>query len=70
MPQHPAPDKPAEDHAAYAAVEHLYHAYLTGLILMLVTRAGADIAAEVVFRARRPPRGARVARQAAERPVP
>ena len=50
MPQHPAPDKPAEDHAAYAAVEHLYHAYLTGLILMLVTRAGADIAAEVVFR--------------------
>lgn len=50
MSQHPAPDTPTEDHAAYAAVEHLYHAYLTGLILMLVTRAGADIAAEVVFR--------------------
>jgi hypothetical protein len=39
-----------DDEAAYAAIEALYHAYLTGLILMLVTRAGADKAAEVVFR--------------------
>jgi len=39
-----------DDEAAYAAIEALYHAYLTGLILMLVTRAGTDKAAEVVFR--------------------
>ena len=39
-----------EDSAAYAAVERIYHAYLTGLILMLVSRAGTATAAEVVFR--------------------
>jgi hypothetical protein len=39
-----------DDEAAYAAIEALHHAYLTGLILMLVTRVGADKAAEVVFR--------------------
>jgi hypothetical protein len=40
----------AQDTAAYAAVEAIYHAYLTGLILALVTRAGTAQAAEVVFR--------------------
>ena len=40
----------SEDVAAYAAVEALYHAYLTGLILATVTRAGAAPAAELVFR--------------------
>jgi hypothetical protein len=40
----------ATDHAAYAAIERIYHAYLTGLILMLASRAGPDRAAEVVFR--------------------
>jgi hypothetical protein len=40
----------AVDAAAYRAVEHIYHSYLTGLILMLVARAGAAPAAEVVFR--------------------
>jgi hypothetical protein len=39
-----------DDAAAYAAVATIYHAYLTGLILALVTRAGAREAAEVVFR--------------------
>jgi len=39
-----------QDTAAYAAVEAIYHAYLTGLILALVTRAGKTQAAEVVFR--------------------
>ncbi len=38
------------DAAAYRAVELIYHSYLTGLILMLVSRAGAAPAAEVVFR--------------------
>ncbi len=42
---------PAQDDAAgYAAVETIYHAYLTGLILTLVTRSGTPQAAEVVFR--------------------
>jgi hypothetical protein len=40
----------AQDTAAYAAVEAIYHAYLTGLILALVTRASTASAAEVVFR--------------------
>ena len=39
-----------DDVAGYAAVETLYHNYLTGLILALVARAGAGPAAEVVFR--------------------
>jgi hypothetical protein len=39
------------DAAAYEAVELIYHSYLTGLILMLASRAGAARAAEVVFRA-------------------
>jgi hypothetical protein len=39
-----------DDAAPYAAVAAIYHAYLTGLILALVTRAGAREAAEVVFR--------------------
>jgi len=38
-----------DDTAAYAAVATIYHAYLTGLILALVTRAGKAQAAEVVF---------------------
>jgi hypothetical protein len=41
---------PAADTAAYRAVELIYHSYLTGLILMLCSRAGAAQAAEVVFR--------------------
>lgn len=39
-----------DDTAAYTAIEEIYHAYLTGLILALVTRAGTGPAAEVVFR--------------------
>jgi hypothetical protein len=38
------------DSAAWRAIEHIYHSYLTGLILMLVSRAGIAPAAEVVFR--------------------
>jgi hypothetical protein len=38
------------DAAAYRAIELIYHSYLTGLILMLASRAGAARAAEVVFR--------------------
>jgi hypothetical protein len=34
----------------YRAVEMIYHAYLTGLILMVVSRRGTDDAAELVFR--------------------
>jgi hypothetical protein len=34
----------------YRAVETIYHAYLTGLILMVVSRRGANDAAELVFR--------------------
>src|SRR5438105_15792010 len=41
---------PTADAAAYRAVEHIYHSYLTGLILMLASRAGTPRAAEVVFR--------------------
>ena len=44
------PEKPADDTAAFTAIETLYHAWLTGLILTLVTRAGPAAAAEVVFR--------------------
>ncbi len=40
----------ATDSAAFAAVELIYHSYLTGLILMLASRVGAERAAEVVFR--------------------
>jgi hypothetical protein len=40
----------AVDGPAFAAIELIYHSYLTGLILMLVSRAGATKAAEVVFR--------------------
>jgi len=43
-------DATPADTAAYRAVELIYHSYLTGLILALVTRAGAGPAAEVVFR--------------------
>jgi hypothetical protein len=42
--------QPSDDVAAFVAVEALYHAYLTGLILSIVTRAGARAAADVVFR--------------------
>src|SRR3954470_12319634 len=42
--------RPAADAAAYRAIEHVYHSYLTGLILMLASRAGAPRTAEVVFR--------------------
>jgi hypothetical protein len=40
----------AADSASFAAVELIYHSYLTGLILMLAARVGAERAAEVVFR--------------------
>jgi hypothetical protein len=43
-------DAAEQDVAAYAAIELVYHSYLTGLILMLVQRAGPSRAAEVVFR--------------------
>jgi hypothetical protein len=39
-----------DDTGAWAAVELVCHAYLTGLILTLVTRADTQRAAEVVFR--------------------
>ena len=42
--------KPQNDIAAFKAVEHVYHSYLTGLILMLSSRAGAARTAEIVFR--------------------
>jgi hypothetical protein len=42
--------KPMADTAAFAAIELIYHSYLTGLVLMLVSRAGAPKAAEIVFR--------------------
>ena len=38
------------DAAAYKAVELIYHSYLTGLVLMLASRAGSPRTAEVVFR--------------------
>jgi hypothetical protein len=34
----------------WQAVGELYHAYLTGLILTVITRRGRDDAAELVFR--------------------
>ncbi len=40
----------AIDGAAYRAIDTIYHSYLTGLILMLASRAGPQRAAEVVFR--------------------
>jgi hypothetical protein len=40
----------AVDTAVYRAIELIYHSYLTGLILMLASRAGTAPAAEVVFR--------------------
>jgi hypothetical protein len=40
----------ATDHAALAAVAELYHRWLTGLLLMVVSRRGAGTAAELVFR--------------------
>jgi hypothetical protein len=45
-----AKDQATGDAAAYRAIELIYHSYLTGLILMLASRAGAGRAAEVVFR--------------------
>ena len=45
-----ADPNPVEDTDAYVAIERIYHAFLTGLILTLVTRADAQRAAEVVFR--------------------
>jgi hypothetical protein len=42
---------PASDlERAYGAVETLYHAYLTGLILAAITRLGTPTATELVFR--------------------
>jgi hypothetical protein len=43
-------DTGEQDAAAFAAIELIYHSYLTGLILMLASRAGPARAAEVVFR--------------------
>ena len=42
--------KPHIDVAAFKAVEHIYHSYVTGLILMLSSRAGTARTADVVFR--------------------
>ncbi len=41
---------PADDAQAWAALAELYHRYLTGLLLGMVTRIGTAPAAEVVFR--------------------
>lgn len=38
-----------DDVGAYRSLEKLYHDYLTGLILLLSSRAGAESAADVVF---------------------
>ena len=38
------------DFAALAATAELYHRWLTGLLLMVVSRRGAAAAAELVFR--------------------
>ncbi len=40
----------SDDVDGWAAIGELYHRYLTGLLLALVTRQGTDRAAEVVFR--------------------
>lgn len=40
----------ADDSASWAALAELYHRYLTGLLLGMVTRLGTEAAAEVVFR--------------------
>jgi hypothetical protein len=40
---------PGDEPAAWAALGELYHRYLTGLLLALVTRQGTTRAAEVVF---------------------
>jgi hypothetical protein len=40
----------AADVAAYRAIDLIYHSYLTGLILMVSSRAGPQRAAEIVFR--------------------
>ena len=46
-----ATDKTADaDIAAYQAVELIYHSYMTGLVLMITSRAGPAAAAEVVSR--------------------
>ena len=47
-PAAPATVDPAAEH--YGAVADLYHAWLTGLLLMTVSRRGAAPAAELVFR--------------------
>lgn len=39
-----------DDTAAWSALAELYHRYLTGLLLGMVTRLGTEPAAEVVFR--------------------
>lgn len=43
-------DSAPEDAAGYRAVERMYHAWLTGLILAAVVERGKDDAAELVFR--------------------
>lgn len=45
-----ANDAGPNDAAAWAALGELYHRYLTGLLLGMVTRLGTEPAAEVVFR--------------------
>ncbi|MGY3494300.1 hypothetical protein [Bradyrhizobium sp. USDA 4502] len=42
-------DEGLDDIPAYRALERTYHSYLTGLILMISSRAGASSAADVVF---------------------
>ena len=43
-------DSTNDEAAAWAALAELYHRYLTGLLLGMVTRLGTEPAAEVVFR--------------------
>jgi hypothetical protein len=38
------------DLAAYRAIDQIYHSYLTGLILMLSSRAGPQRSADIAFR--------------------
>jgi hypothetical protein len=51
MPQlEPLPPDSTPEHRAWRAVEGIYHALLTGVILSTITRCGEALAAEVVFR--------------------
>jgi hypothetical protein len=49
MPSRPEASAQSPDVAAFKAIEHIYHSYLTGLIVMLSSRAGPEAAADAVF---------------------